>query len=162
MGSVLFIVLPCYNEHEVLRQSADKVANILERLINSDDAKHKISEKSRILFVDDGSKDNTWDLIKELCDENSAFMGIRLSKNKGHQIAIFSGMQYAVSEGADCVVTIDADLQQDIEALPRFLEKYYSGCDIVYGYEAAWLRYHSAQCRLPADVVSRYKCPVRI
>ena len=133
MRPVLYIVLPCYNEHEVLKSSAAKVLKVYNRLVSSTDPSCAISEDSRILFVDDGSKDNTWEIICELNNTDPAFQGIKLSRNRGHQIAIFSGMQYAVKMGADYVVTIDADLQQDIEALPRFLEKAAGGCDIVYG-----------------------------
>ncbi|MCR5221825.1 MAG: glycosyltransferase family 2 protein [Lachnospiraceae bacterium] len=125
----LFIVLPCYNEEEILEQSARTVLEKYRELL----AEKKIGKKSRILFVDDGSKDRTWEIISALHEEDPVFCGIRLSRNKGHQIAIYAGMDYAVSQGAHCVVTIDADLQQDIDALPRFLEKYYEGCDVVYG-----------------------------
>lgn len=125
----LFIVLPCYNEEEILEQSARTVLEKYRELL----AEKKIGKKSRILFVDDGSKDRTWEIISALHEEDPVFCGIRLSRNKGHQIAIYAGMDYAVSQGAHCVVTIDADLQQDIDALSRFLEKYYEGCDVVYG-----------------------------
>ncbi len=125
----LYFVLPCYNEEDILRQSADRMLGLYHRL--RDDS--QIGEGSQILFVDDGSKDKTWDIICELHREDPVFCGIRLSRNKGHQTAIFSGMMRGLEMGADCVITIDADLQQDIEAVPRFLEKYRNGCDVVYG-----------------------------
>ena len=126
---ILYLVMPCFNEEEVLRMSSEKALDLYARLINNG----TISSESRILFSDDGSRDRTWEIITELHSENETFCGIRLSKNKGHQIAIYSGMVYAAEHGADCVITIDADLQQDIEAVPRFLQKYSEGCDIVYG-----------------------------
>ncbi len=125
----LTIVLPCYNEEEILFQSADKVQEIFRDL----QEKGEIGRAGRILFVDDGSKDQTWDLICRLHEKDPVFEGIRLSKNKGHQIAIYSGMIYAIEKGADCVITVDADLQQDIGAVPDFLRKFREGCDIVYG-----------------------------
>ncbi|MCR4850760.1 MAG: glycosyltransferase family 2 protein [Lachnospiraceae bacterium] len=125
----LYFVLPCYNEEEILRQSADRMLGLYHRLRDES----QIGEESRILFVDDGSKDKTWDSICELHGEDPVFHGIRLSRNKGHQTAIFSGMMRGLEMGADCVITIDADLQQDIEAVPGFLEKYRNGCDVVYG-----------------------------
>ncbi len=125
----LFIVLPCYNEEEILTSSAEKVREVYNALL-----KDKVIDKdSRILFVDDGSKDKTWDIISKLHQQDQVYCGIRLSRNKGHQIAIYAGMTYAVEQGAGCVVTIDADLQQDVEALPLFLQKYHEGSDVVYG-----------------------------
>ena len=123
------MVLPCYNEEEVLQSSAETVLRLFDDLIK----KAEIKKGSRILFVDDGSKDGTWEIISRLHEKDRRFCGIRLSKNKGHQIAIYAGMNYAVDRGCDCVVTIDADLQQDIEALPDFLQKFREGNDIVYG-----------------------------
>ena len=125
----LYFVLPCYNEEEILHQSAEKMLGLYHRLRGDS----LIGEGSRILFVDDGSKDKTWDIICELHGKDPVFHGIRLSRNKGHQTAIFSGMMHGLEMGADCVITIDADLQQDIEAVPAFLEKYRDGCDVVYG-----------------------------
>lgn len=125
----LFIVLPCYNEEAVLNLSADKALKFYDKLIEDG----LVSSKSRLLFVDDGSSDRTWEIITKLHESHNEICGIRLSKNKGHQIAIFSGMNYAADQGADCVITIDADLQQDINAIPEFLKKYNEGCDIVYG-----------------------------
>ncbi len=125
----LYIVLPCYNEEEILRKSAEKILNLYNRLLDD----QTIRPESRMIFVDDGSKDRTWEIICSLHRSNKVFCGIRLSGNRGHQIALFSGMVYSAEQGADCVITIDADLQQDIEAVPEFLKKYSEGCDIVYG-----------------------------
>ena len=125
----LYIVLPCYNEEEVLQKSAKTVLEMYERLLKD----QVIDRDSRIVFVDDGSKDKTWEIIAKLHGEDERFCGIRLSGNRGHQIAIYAGMMHALDKGCDCVVTIDADLQQDIEALPEFLDKFRQGNDIVYG-----------------------------
>lgn len=91
-----------------------------------------ISEDSKVLFVDDGSTDRTWEIILDICKNSHGFMGIRLTANCGHQIALLAGIEYAVND-ADILITIDADLQQDVTALHKFIEKYNSGCDIVYG-----------------------------
>lgn len=125
----LYLVMPCYNEEEILEMSSVKAQKLYDRLMET----QVITSDSRIVFVDDGSRDRTWEIINSLHEKNPIFRGIRLSRNKGHQIAIYSGMVYSAEQGADCVITIDADLQQDIEAVPRFLEKYSEGCDIVYG-----------------------------
>ncbi len=127
--TTLYLILPCYNEEEILKKSAEKVLGMMEKLMRAS----QVDENSRILFVDDGSKDRTWDIITELHQENEIFSGIRLSRNYGHQTAIYSGMLYSEEHGADCVITIDADLQQDIEAVPEFLRKFSEGNDIVYG-----------------------------
>ncbi len=128
----LYTVLPCYNEEEILRSSAEKMMNLYKRLINAE-TDVRLSDRSRIMFINDGSSDSTWSIIQELCNQDDLFCGISLSKNCGHQIAIFAGMQYAVEYNAECVITIDADLQQDAEAIPKFLKMYLDGCDIVYG-----------------------------
>lgn len=125
----LYLVLPCFNEEEILEKSADKALTFVKRLMGEG----LISEMSRILFVDDGSSDRTWDIIRSLREQDPVFMGISLSRNYGHQTAIYSGMIYAEEKGADAVITIDADLQQDIEAVPEFLKNFNEGCDIVYG-----------------------------
>lgn len=125
----LYTILPCYNEEETLKISPIKVLEEYDRLKESG----RIDEDSRILFVDDGSKDSTWDIIRRLHDENPVYEGIRLSGNRGHQTALYAGMKYALDKGADCMVTIDADLQQDIGALPLFIDSFKDGNDIVYG-----------------------------
>ena len=125
----LYIVLPCFNEEVLIESSAHTVKEELKRLIELSE----ISPKSRILFVDDGSFDRTWALIENLHKADPTFEGISLSKNRGHQIAIYAGMMSALERGADIAVTIDADLQQDIRALLKFIEEYKSGADVVYG-----------------------------
>ncbi len=124
----LYLVIPCYNEQEVLRETAKRVREKLQALIDN----QKISGKSRICFVDDGSKDNTWSIIDELCNENEMFSGIKLSRNKGHQNALLAGLM-SVKDKCDVAISLDADLQDDINAIDAMLEKYSEGCDVVYG-----------------------------
>lgn len=127
-AGILYLVVPCYNEEEALSDSALKMKDKILRLIDSG----LISSKSKIMFVNDGSKDNTWKIIHSLCKEDTVYCGISFSRNYGHQSAILAGMM-AARDYADMIVTIDADLQQDIEALDRFIKCYYEGCEIVYG-----------------------------
>ena len=115
----LYIVVPCYNEEEALETSANSLMKKLEDL----SAKGLISEESRIVFVDDGSKDKTWQIIQSLYQQNEAVIGLRFAHNRGHQNAILAGMMYA-RKYCDFVITIDADLQQDIEAMDRFIQEY--------------------------------------
>ncbi|MBQ7584393.1 MAG: glycosyltransferase family 2 protein [Lachnospiraceae bacterium] len=124
----LYIVIPCYNEEEILEQSLDILGDKLNRLISEG----RVSGDSRILCVDDGSKDGTWDIIAKRASGDKLVLGLKFSRNYGHQNAILAGMLEA-RKTADCVVTIDADLQQDIEAMDDFLAKYMEGCDVVYG-----------------------------
>ena len=131
-NTILYLVVPCYNEEEVLHKSAAVLLDKLDRLIQAG----TISDKSKILFINDGSKDSTWQIIYELTRQNSKYAGLSFSRNYGHQSAILAGMMAARSK-ADAVVTIDADLQQDIEALDQFLECYQNGCEIVYGVRSA-------------------------
>lgn len=127
-NTILYLVVPCYNEEEVLDKSAAVIKDKMCRLIQAG----KISTQSRVLFVNDGSKDKTWKMIYDLTKKDTLFAGLSFSRNYGHQSAILAGMM-AVREKADAVVTIDADLQQDIEALDKFLECYGNGSEIVYG-----------------------------
>lgn len=127
-GKILYLVVPCYNEEEGICHSADVMKGKVCRLIKE----NKISSKSKIMFVNDGSKDRTWQLIVDLCRQDRIFSGLCFSRNYGHQNAILSGMLEA-SKHADMVVTIDADLQQDIEALDGFIDAYQKGSEIVYG-----------------------------
>ena len=124
----LYLVVPCYNEEEALPHSAQVMREKLNRLMQEG----KASPESKILLVNDGSRDKTWQLIHGLCDTDPTFAGLSFSRNYGHQSAILAGMM-AARQHADIAVTIDADLQQDIEALDQFLEKYQAGCEIVYG-----------------------------
>ncbi len=126
---ILAIVVPCYNEKEVLPSTAEQLLGVVQRLAKSD----VISKESKIVFIDDGSKDNTWELIENLCEENPVnFSGIKLSRNRGHQNALLCGL-LSVKEFADASISIDADLQDDISVIDEMLSLYASGCEIVYG-----------------------------
>lgn len=124
----LGIVCPCYNEHEVLLESGERLTALLDGLV----AKQKIAPDSFVLLVNDGSRDNTWQLIKQLHNDNRYFRGVNLAKNVGHQNAIMAGMMTA-KDHCDAVITIDVDLQDDLNALERMIDKYHEGYDIVYG-----------------------------
>ena len=124
----LYLVIPCYKEEEVLPETAKRLQIKMQNLINS----QKISADSKVVFVNDGSIDRTWEIIQQLYKENSLFEGVNLSRNFGHQNALLAGLMTA-KEYADVVITLDADLQDDINAIDEMLEKYYSGSDIVYG-----------------------------
>lgn len=124
----LYLVIPCYNEEEVLPETSKQLRAKMETLM----AAGKISKESRIVFVNDGSKDRTWEIIESLHKENPLFQGIKLSRNKGHQNALLAGLM-TVKEHCDMAISMDADLQDDIDAIDGMLEKYAEGCDIVYG-----------------------------
>lgn len=124
----LYLAIPCYNEEEVLRDSAEKLKNKYNRMMSEG----KISNDSKIVFIDDGSKDKTWSIIEELHNENPVFQGIKLSRNRGHQNALLCGLM-TLKDRADAVISIDADLQDDINTFDEMVEKYESGCDVVYG-----------------------------
>ena len=128
MSKTLYIVVPCYNEQEVLPETAKRLLEKLQSLV----LKNKIADNSHIMFVNDGSKDQTWSMIKRLCKESSVFAGVNLSRNRGHQNALLAGMATAVKY-ADMIVTMDADLQDDINAVDRMIDAYYEGNDVVYG-----------------------------
>ena len=124
----LYIVVPCYNEEEVLAETSKQLLAKITELMNSG----KISEKSRIVFVNDGSKDSTWEIIESLHNENHIFQGISLTRNKGHQNALLAGLM-TVKDHCDMTISLDADLQDDIDAIDKMIDKYYDGCEIVYG-----------------------------
>lgn len=126
--AILYLVIPCYNEEEVLFDSANKIKAKMTSLIDS----RKISDQSKIVFVNDGSKDKTWEMICELHEKDNLFLGVKLSRNRGHQNALLGGLM-TVKEDCDITISLDADLQDDINAIDEMLEKYYEGCDIVYG-----------------------------
>nr|WP_300326502.1 glycosyltransferase family 2 protein [uncultured Anaerostipes sp.] len=128
MKEILYLVIPCYNEEAVLHETARQLKEKIMSMISKD----IISEKSRIMFVNDGSKDSTWDIIQELHEQDKIFSGVTLSRNRGHQNALLAGLMTA-KKYADMVISLDADLQDDIHAIDKFVEKYYEGYDIVYG-----------------------------
>lgn len=145
MKSNLYIVIPCYNEQEVLQETARRLADKLQALKERD----RIGEKSRILFVNDGSKDATWMLITDLCAQNTIYAGVNLSRNRGHQNALLAGIATA-AEHADMIVSMDADLQDDIDAIDRMIDAYQEGNDVVYGVRSSrekdtFFKRHSAQ-----------------
>jgi len=124
----LYIVVPCCNEQQVLPVTAPMFLEKIENLI----AQGLCNEKSRVLFVDDGSKDNTWDIISGFAKDNSRFKGLKLSRNRGHQNALLAGLMYA-KEKCDVTISIDCDGQDDINAMDEMMRQYYDGCDVVYG-----------------------------
>ena len=125
---ILYIVVPCYNEAEVLPETSRRLRAKLEQLISEG----KISTQSRILFVNDGSKDSTWNIISRLHAECRLFCGVDLSRNRGQQNALLAGLMTA-KDRADMVISMDADLQDDIEAVDAMVDQYLDGVDIVYG-----------------------------
>ena len=127
-GNVLTIVVPCYNEQEVLPETVHELGNILTQLVEN----KKVSVLSKILFVNDGSKDKTWDLISKYTKEFSYVTGIKFSRNYGHQNALLAGMSTCV-DYSDMIITIDADLQDDVNAIPEMVDKFLEGNDVVYG-----------------------------
>jgi glycosyltransferase involved in cell wall biosynthesis len=122
----LAIVVPCYNEQEVLPETARRLLGVLDRLA----AEGLASAASRVYFVDDGSRDRTWSLIEELSRAHPQVCGIKLSRNRGHQNALVAGLFTA--EG-DAIVSIDADLQDDVEVIREMVQRFHEGCDVVYG-----------------------------
>ncbi len=130
--SVLYVVIPCYNEEEVLQETTKQLKAKMESLIKE----KKISDKSRVMYVNDGSKDKTWELIKKINKKEKLFTGITLSRNRGHQNALLGGLMTA-KKYADVVISMDADLQDDINAIDEMIDKYNNGCDIVYGVRSA-------------------------
>ena len=126
--NTLYIVVPCYNEEEVLHETTKRLKEKLNKLIKD----KIISKDSRVMYVNDGSKDNTWNIIKEINNKEELFTGITLSRNRGHQNALVAGLLTA-KEYADIIISMDADLQDDINAIDEMLVKYSEGCEIVYG-----------------------------
>ncbi|AEV20766.1 MULTISPECIES: glycosyltransferase family 2 protein [Geobacillus] len=125
---LLAIVVPCYNEEEVLPETARRLTALLEQLLEEG----AVAIGSHIVFVDDGSRDRTWALIEEESERNPFVSGVKLARNVGHQRALLAGLE-TVRAYADCAVSIDADLQDDVEAIREFVQKYREGYDIVYG-----------------------------
>lgn len=132
MADILYIVVPCYSEEEVLPETSKRLKGKLKGMMEAG----KVSGKSRILFVNDGSKDRTWELISELHATDPIFSGVDLSRNRGHQNALLAGLMTA-KDRCDMAISMDADLQDDVDAVDRMLDEYYAGCDVVYGVRSA-------------------------
>ncbi len=128
----IYFVVPCYNEEEVVRETSARLLVKMNQLISAGLA----GAGSRILFVDDGSKDATWSIIEELSNQETAISGLKLSRNRGHQNALLAGLMTA-NEFADATISIDADLQDDVDSIDLFVKEYYAGFDIVYGVRSA-------------------------
>lgn len=128
MRNKLYMVIPCYNEQEVLPETSKRLKKKLSTLVKAG----KIDPESRIIFVNDGSKDRTWEIIRRLHEEDPVFGGVNLSRNRGHQNALLAGLM-TVKDHADMAISMDADLQDDINAIDEMVEKYLNGTDIVYG-----------------------------
>lgn len=124
----LYVVVPCYNEEEVLPETSAQMLSLFEKM-RSDGL---IGDDSRIVFVDDGSKDNTWDIISSLTAAHKEISGVKLARNAGHQNALYGGLM-TIKDECDCAVSIDADLQDDINAIPEMVRKFRDGYDVVYG-----------------------------
>ena len=125
---ILYVVVPCYNEEDVLPETAKRLRSKMNDLTG----RGVISEESRVLFVNDGSKDDTWNIIRKLHEENPLFQGLSLSRNRGHQNALLAGLMTA-KDKCDACISMDADLQDDINAMDEMIEQYTDGCDVVYG-----------------------------
>jgi len=141
----LYIVVPCYNEQEVLPATNTKLLSLLEELV----AAQLVSPLSRVLYVDDGSTDNTWNILNEMTQSNKRVAAVKLAANAGHQNALLAGLEAALPH-AHIMVSIDADLQDDCEVIKEMVEHYHSGCDVVYGVRRerksdSWFKRSTAQ-----------------
>ena len=128
MPPKLIIIIPCYNEQDVLPITSEMFLDKLVQLISE----KKISEDSRIMFINDGSRDGTWEIIQNLSERDSRFIGISQSRNRGHQNAVLAGLMEA-KDNCDITISIDCDGQDDINAMDRMVEEYLGGCEVVYG-----------------------------
>lgn len=128
MNTTLYIVIPCYNEEQVLPVTSDMFLEVIKDLIH----KGKVSDKSRILFVNDGSRDRTWEIIKQLSWKDEHFVGIAQSRNRGHQNAVLAGLMEA-KDRADITISIDCDGQDDVKAMEAMVDEYHNGAEVVYG-----------------------------
>lgn len=129
MKARLFIVVPCYNEEQVLEDSQSRLSGLLSNMVE----RGKVAPESRIVFVDDGSTDRTWTMVVRFHKEDTFSCGLRLAHNAGHQNALVAGMEAALESGADAVITIDADLQDDIAVIPEMVDKWKDGNEVVCG-----------------------------
>ena len=128
MNKILYLVVPCYNEEQVLPETVKELTIKLNSMIDSG----LVSDKSRMVFVNDGSRDKTWELIETYHEENPLVLGIKLSRNRGHQFAVLAGLM-TIKDRCDMAITMDADLQDDIDVIDEFVKQHYDGCEIVYG-----------------------------
>lgn len=128
MSDVLYIVVPCYNEEEVLPETSRRLKEKMEALV----AAGTVNKGSRILFVNDGSRDRTWEIISALHAADPVFSGVDLTRNRGHQNALLAGLM-TTKDRCDMAISMDADLQDDVDAVDKMIEEYHAGCDIVYG-----------------------------
>ena len=131
-NDILYLVIPCYNEEAVLHETAKQLLAKMNSMFD----RGMISRESKIMFVNDGSKDKTWEITKELHESNPIYSGVKLSRNKGHQNALLAGLMTA-KEKADMAISLDADLQDDVDVIDKMVEKYYEGNDVVYGVRSA-------------------------
>ena len=127
-NKTLYVVIPCYKEEAVLPETAKRMKIKMQSLMDAG----KISENSRVMFVNDGSKDRTWEIIRQLHEGDKLFSGVNLSRNRGHQNALLAGLTAAVQH-ADMLISMDADLQDDINAMDKMIDAYHEGCEVVYG-----------------------------
>lgn len=125
---ILYLILPCFNEEEILLKTTEETDKKINQLIEQD----KISNLSRVLYVDDGSIDNTWNIIEDIHSQNKRFCGLKFSKNKGHQNALFAGLMFA-KDKSDIAISMDADLQDDLDVIDEMINEYGKGSQIVYG-----------------------------
>ncbi|MBR3243432.1 MAG: glycosyltransferase family 2 protein [Parasporobacterium sp.] len=132
MGNTIYFVVPCYNEEEVLPETSERLYEKMKSLVIAG----KVSPDSRICFVDDGSKDKTWKMIEELHEAEPVFVGVKLSRNRGHQNALLGGMM-TVKDDCDALISLDADLQDDPDAIDRMVDEWIAGADVVYGVRSA-------------------------
>ena len=131
-NDILYLVIPCYNEEAVLHETAKQLLVKMNSMFD----RGMISRESKIMFVNDGSRDKTWEIIRELHESNPIYSGVKLSRNKGHQNARLAGLMTA-KEKADMAISLDADLQDDVDVIDKRVEKYYEGNDVVYGVRSA-------------------------
>lgn len=148
----IWLVVPCYNEEEVLPETSKQLKNVMSSMIENG----KISPKSKIAFVNDGSKDNTWNIISTLCTGDGIFAGINLSRNKGHQNALLAGLMTA-KKYADAVISLDADLQDDVNAIEKMVDNFIAGDDIVYGVRSSRKKIHSSNASPQRDFINLWR-----
>lgn len=148
----IWLVVPCYNEEEVLPETSRQLKAVMQSMIDSG----KISSESKIAFVNDGSKDNTWNIISALCADDGIFAGINLSRNKGHQNALLAGLMTA-KKYADAVISLDADLQDDVDAIEKMVDNFIAGDDIVTVCALRAKKIHSSNASPQRDSINSWR-----